>query len=142
MTNIRHVRQEDSHGCALASLAMVTGETYAEVKAKFSRVGIAQTGVTFFVFEDYLAQHGYACARLMYNDFIRDRKREPWPPEPFADVHMCEVMDTNGGHVVVMLADGTVLDPATDERKRLADYASVNFVSGVFKVRPETQSNA
>jgi hypothetical protein len=131
--DVRLVRQEDKYGCAVASLAMVTGKSYAEVRAAFSH-DFTKEGVVFFAWEEYLTHSGYAVARKMQYDALKKSTREPWPAEPFAGVHICEVLTDAGGHVVVMLRDGTVLDPATDEPRRLADYKSVNFVTGVYKV--------
>ncbi len=36
---INHVRQEDSHGCVIACIAMVAGKTYAEVRRCFPTYG-------------------------------------------------------------------------------------------------------
>ena len=64
--------------------------------------------------------------------------RVPWPPEPFGDVHLCEVtvqQDSPVNHFVVMLQNGRVLDPLTPERKRLSDYHRVLSVAAVIPTK-------
>jgi hypothetical protein len=140
--DIRWVRQEDPNGCWVASMAMVTGKTYAEVKAETGHM--AERGGHCWATDQYLAQNGFALARYWQHDQFHghaengawfNNKRDPWPLPPFAPVHICQVR-TSMGHVVVMLADGTVLDPATPQQKRLSDYAVVDKIAGVWKVLP------
>lgn len=140
---VRWVRQEEPHGCGLAALAMLTGQTYAATRADFVAClrleaevadGLFERhGHSFFEWDMYLTERGYAVARKFL--WLRKWKRAPWPCEPFGRVHLCEVQHSlqHCGHMVVMLADGTVLDPATAEPKRLADYWRVNSVAAVVK---------
>lgn len=136
---IQWVRQQDSQGCVLAVLAMITGKSYAEVKTGFrlrdwnaEGVGLMHDGLA------YLAEHGYAAA-VKYRHYLPfPQHRDRWPVAPFADVHVCEVITTQP-HAVVMLRDGTVLDPNTPERQRLSNYKGVNVIAGVVKL-PEMGS--
>jgi hypothetical protein len=146
LLSIRHVRQAHSYGCVIASLAMVSGLTYDEVAAQYpwfdDERGVCLDTVGF----DFLWRHGFAL-QLVYpfrpgppirgdgEEARRVRARDPWPPLPWAQAHLCQVEMPGGSHCVVMLADGSVLDPLTDERKRLADYSRVNNVRGLFDVR-------
>lgn len=128
------VAQEDSRGCVLASLAMLTGQTYAEVKAGFADwaggISLLFDGFT------YLAEHGYAVAPKYIHYHPLKKNRDPWPVEPFADVHLCEVI-TSQAHAVVLLRDGTVLDPNTPEPRRLTDYVKVNVIAGIVPLARE-----
>lgn len=51
-------------------------------------------------------------------------------PEPVCEVNIAEVQSPVGAHVVVVLGDGSVRDPATDEPRRLTDY-DLNWIAGV-----------
>lgn len=137
MSDIRHVRQEDPCGCACASLAMVTGRSYAEVRSHWIFRGVDWTvGITHHAAEQYLALTGFA-AGLVYRFLpgVVDGKQprlDPWPPAPFAPAHIIAI---NGGrHDVVWLPDGTVLDPMVDAPRRLEDCGDVSFVLGVWRV--------
>lgn len=132
--HIKWVGQEDPRGCVLAALAMLTGQTYAQVKAGFADwaggISLMFDGFT------YLAEHGYAVAPKYIHYHPLKQNRDPWPVEPFADVHLCEVI-TSQAHAVVLLRDGTVLDPNTRNLKKLGDYVKVNVIAGVVKL-PKT----
>lgn len=138
---VRWIKQEDAHGCGLATLAMLTGKTYGEVKADFLKYPkrfesgrFASRGITYLQIEGYLAEHGYAVARKCGWHPISVRKRK-FPPKPFADVHYCEVEQfSNNWHFIVWLGDGTILDPLTDEKKTFADYKRIASVSAVVKL--------
>jgi hypothetical protein len=146
---ISWIKQEDPAGCVPACLAMITGKTYREVadylaprvstwgadaEGKYvETVGIsfAEHGMDFCKAYYYLMEHGFAwqsIGEVQYNN----RDKRIWPPEPWADLHLCDVR-TSGFHAVVMLRDGTVLDPLTPEPKRLSDYGAVFNVTGLFK---------
>lgn len=139
---IEHVRQEHSHDCGIACMAMVMGVSLEEARAAYERRypgatangrGITQ-GITDVELDVVLAEEGYATARLYSG--TKDRPRTPWPPRPWADAHIACVLLANGGHFVVLLRDGTVLDPAHDEPTTLADprFTSVQHVAGVVRL--------
>jgi hypothetical protein len=131
----RWVKQEDGRGCVLAALAMLTGQTYAQVKSEFFDQDWNNNGCTFeFDAHTYLAEHGYAIATKYRYYHPQKRDREIWPVPPFAPAHLCSVIVANGSHAVVLLADGTVLDPSTPKQKKLSDYSAVNSVMGVWKI--------
>lgn len=132
----RYVRSAKPNGCVVASIAMVTGETFHQVrrgmleywqdKGQFEGVGDS-------IFEQYLAQKGYAVQYLHHEYEPRFQLRKRWPPPPFAPIHVCDVFD-EGMHAVVMLADGRVLDPNDKTRRALTDYHRVFSVCGIWKV--------
>lgn len=134
---MRHVRQEHSHECGIACMAMVMGVTLDEARAAYERVypgkrgegrGVSE-GITYVEIDAVLAEHGFATARVWHGP--RDSRREVWPPEPFADAHIATVILANGGHFVVWLRDGAVLDPNASTPRTIADYPNISSVGGV-----------
>jgi hypothetical protein len=140
------VRQEDPWGCTVAALAMVLGTNYAELKAEIQRDhpdrDFQERGINYMDADQILTAKGYATARV-FRYFV-SKPREEWPPAPFGAVHLCEVRvtPTSPGHTVVMLADGSVLDPLTDEPRRLTDYDQVSNVAAVVRMTPALISTA
>jgi len=132
------VQQQHAKGCGPAALAMVTGIPYPEVCAWFKGIDFNKDGIHPYGIDAFLVEHGYATARKgMYYAYIGSPRREPWPPVPFADVHICEVRVYENApinHFVVLLRDGTVLDPLGDERRSLADFFCVHNMVGVYSV--------
>jgi hypothetical protein len=121
------VRQGHANGCALAALAMVTGQTYDEVVTDFTErwpgepLNLDERGLYHGDTEWYLAINGYGW------------KHDPWPPQPFAPVHIAAVRQPSGNqHYVVLTGDGTVLDPLDDQPKSLASWERVNNVMGIW----------
>lgn len=133
--NVRWVKQEHARGCGVACLAMLTGKTYADVHAEFPTVS-DESGGNCHWWEDWLSANGFALAyKKRYQHWPEYGERTPWPPEPFSIVHLCEVTVSGaGGHMVVMLADGSVLDPLTPESKRLTDYHEVYNIAAVVPI--------
>lgn len=139
--DVRLVRQEHDWGCGVAALAMVTGQTYDEVRTwildhrVYAVMGqeeapadwLAQHGVTQYVLDWYLGEHGFAWRRL-YRAWVA---ADSWPPKPFAPVHVAQVIQPSGmAHFVVLTADGRVLDPMSDAPRTLSDWERINFVQG------------
>lgn len=133
---ISHVRQLDAHGCIVASLAMVSGRTYDQVRTDFPDLD-DRDGLDFRHTEDWLFKNGYAWQVVYKYHPPGNSERDPWPIAPWAEVHMCEVtMPSGNSHSVVMLADGTVLDPLTDQPTRLSDYERVGHIRAIYPVTP------
>jgi len=131
---LQWVKQEDDWGCTIAAYAMILGRTYASVRDDFA-VYIARKegwrGVcSLFDGDQYLTSQGFAVARIFR--YWRGEIREEWPPQPFGDIHLCDVIvseGSSGSHSVVMLRDGSVLDPLMPEPRRLTDYHKVQHVA-------------
>ena len=119
---------------------MITGVSYDDVTATLTpgqRADLEAGKGCGFYLDDYLEDRRYAVCRRY------PRHAPPWPPAPFADVHFA-VVDAGGpaGHSVVMLADGTVLDPLHDEtRYSLALYPKVWNVTAVVPIRARSASD-
>jgi len=134
------VRQQNARDCGIAALMMLTGHERMQVCGYFGRTNFGNRGLYLRGLEDYLVDAGYAIApKARYMGWFAHEdgghvERRPWPPEPFADKHLCTVEVVEGApctHYVVMLRDGTVLDPLSDEPRRLADYRTILSVIGI-----------
>lgn len=118
---------------------MIVGKSYAEVKAETGDCYL--DGGSQFPADQYLTEHGFAIGRIYrYDQFRkvdgRNQVREVWPIPPFAPVHLCMVHVVQSmGHLVVMLSDGTVLDPLNSSPRQLSNYLSVEYIAGIWKVR-------
>lgn len=139
---VQWVGQEDPSGCVVACFAMITGQTYAEAFAELQHMW--RDGVPFLGVESILGDRGWYYRRMSINRMHNSEapgnwQRDPWPPVPFAPLHLCNVTVAGGTgafHGVVMLADGTILDPLTPEPRRLSDYAKVTEVVGLLPPVP------
>lgn len=126
---------------------MILRTDYATAKAALATAFRTDRGCPYFAAEQLLFNEGFAVQRIWQHDASAGSERAPWPPEPWADLHWCEVEvspTAPGSHMVVMLADGTVLDPLTPNLKRLSDYHRVIHVAGVYRVwrRCDSPANA
>lgn len=122
-------------------MAMVTGMSYKQVKLFFPEFK-SSIGVIDEETDEFLADHGYAVARVYKKTRTHKGKpaRVPWPPAPFANIHLAAVKNSDGQpHMVVMLKNGVVLDPDGGEERenlRLCDYsAGVLWVAAIVKVK-------
>lgn len=136
-------KQEQAYGCGVAALAMLTGQTYRQVAEDFARPlengsvhDFAKRGLSLQTVDRYLAERGYAVCRLFLRDLFG--LRTEWPPQPFADVHLCEVkvlQEARNNHLVIMRRDGSVLDPIGPGRRHLKYYYQVFSVAAVVRLR-------
>jgi hypothetical protein len=136
------VQQDHPDGCVVACFAMLTEQTFAEAMAEFvearmwredhrglnSMWCIQRLTERGWWSQQYYPNHGHFHDDELGNDHF---KRDPWPPKPWARYHLVCVQNANGFHSVVMLADGSVLDPWTDEPRRIDDYPKVMEVIGL-----------
>ena len=132
------VRQQHDYGCGIAALAMIADRSYDEVRewllgnwpggSQRPEDWLTAHGIHKGIADWYLAQHDYVW-RTLYGGW----KLDPWPPEPFAPVHLaCVRQPSNNNHYVVMRADGVVLDPLADGPRSLADWPQVYNVQGIW----------
>lgn len=136
---MKHVLQEDPLGCLAATFAMVLGITYEEACQKFG--GHPDRGHSYYcdVWDQQMTEHGWLVARKWQVIQPGNRKRSTWPLEPWADLHECEVK-TSMIHSVLMLRDGTVIDPLTPEPKRLSDYSAVLSMAALYNLKALAES--
>lgn len=131
--SVVRVAQDDSEGCAVAVIATLTGRTYADVREQIDREpwhghngDWTADGVSHITVDRLLIAHGYYLQRV-YDNMVRE-----WPPVPWAQIHFAQVVQPSGrNHFVVMLRDGTVLDPMREGEYRLDDWTKVNNVVGL-----------
>jgi hypothetical protein len=133
---IAWVHQEEEWGCTIAAYAMILGRTYDDVRQDFAEYIARKEGwrgvCSLFDGDQYLSERGYAVARI-FRYWLGEERKE-WPPEPFGEVHLCDVIveeGSPGSHSVVMTCDGRVLDPLTPHPRALTDYHRVNHVAAV-----------
>ena len=133
------IKQEHKNGCGAASLAMITGVSYADVIKHFSTIDFDKDGLIFDALIAFLVDNGFAVApKFKYFSVVNSPGRNPWPPEPFADIHFCNVLvyeKSPMSHIVVMLKDGTILDPLIDNISKISDYFKVYNVTGIYCVK-------
>ena len=136
LSAVRYVAQPNDYGCAIACCAMVLGKTYEETEADLKARGFKGGSIYESIWEQYLHEYGFAMTRKYRHDCIANKTRDEWPPEPWAPIHIVLLQATAGFHAVVMLADGTVLDPFKRERDTLRhpDYRAVDFVMGFHRI--------
>lgn len=128
-----YVRQKHRYGCGPACL--ITGEDYDQVTRTLGGDFESNHGITFHDMDDYLVERGYAISR-MWRYKRGNIPREPWPPQPWADIHLCmaEINKAIGGtHFILWLKDGSVLDPNCEGVRSFRDY-DICQVAGIHKV--------
>lgn len=127
---INYVPQEDPFGCGLACLAMVTDQTYKQVEAE---VTYNDHGITDMAVQAYLADKGYASAWKHKWTIYTNQPRLEWPPKLWANVHIAMTYSRAGAHFIVVLRDGSVLDPATPQARRFEEYPDVAGIGAVYR---------
>jgi hypothetical protein len=132
---IRWVKQEEPCGCGIACLAMLTGVDYWTVRRAWpDEHNFATGGIDCHDATHYLGDRGIAHVmryrfELGLNRVGAQVIRRDWP-QPFAPGHIIAI---NGSrHDVVLLADGTVLDPQNETPRRLEDVGEVFLMIGVW----------
>lgn len=135
---MKWVGQGHPDGCLLACIAMVIGESYDGVAATFPKVNIG--GFTYHVVYETLNARGFVYQHFYKYDRKANSIREPWPLPPWAPVHICGVDAGRGGaasHGVVLLPGGMVLDPATEQPRRMSDYPDCGYMIGIWEQPPQ-----
>jgi hypothetical protein len=135
--DIQYVAQEHPFGCGIACVAMITGQSYAQVLDQMGGE-IKGRGTTHFEWFEALAEQGFAVQFI----FQRQQKigrtpiRKIWPLAPWAPVHIVQIVD----HSVVMRNDGTIFNPARPRAEsgilKLTDYPEEHIYAmvGIFPV--------
>jgi hypothetical protein len=81
-----------------------------------------------------LGENGWAVQEKWPHYSPAGTGRPWWPLRPWAPLHLCAV-HSDGWHCVVMLPDGTVLDPLTPRPRRLTHYHEVYEMVGLWRVQ-------
>lgn len=140
---IEWVAQEEASGCGIACLAMVLGVDYETAVQLVPSYAAGRDGLTERELDEVLAEQGLAVARkwATYHTGRHGKRpapaRVPWPPAIFGEVHIACVTGRDSSatdHFVVVLRDGTVLDPADRRNCRLVDYDAVDWVAALVRL--------
>ena len=139
---VNHVFASVEDTCVAAGLAMATGYSYEYILEAFfdwmSRSG--EKAIPDEIMYEWLATQGFAVQHIEHDSELTEMLRTPWPPEPWAPLHLCTVQSrdpSHMNHMVVMEADGIVIDSQDDCRveRLLTDYRRVYSVTGVWDLR-------
>ncbi len=131
------IRQKHPRGCVVACYAMVLGCTYKEIETEFRSLGIwDEQGVYPGDDAKFLASRGLRCEGVYRGNWDGE-----WPPRPWVDLAVASV-DAGGSdcwHRVVLVHDGTVLDPNRDEPCDLTNFAHIYNIRAIVKAEPGTE---
>jgi hypothetical protein len=137
---VRWVGQRGEADGGIAAIAMALGQTYPAVRALFPDLGPTS------LWRSELSRAACAALLKLYRCMITWQSAprqgaepgefggEEWPPAPFGPIHLALVRrrkESPRAHWVVLLADGTVLDPFTTETMALHSYYRVYHVGAV-----------
>lgn len=112
---------------------MVAGISYNEAKAMFRKRSWSSAGISNGALDHQLTRCGFSVAR------IYPEKGRPWPPIPFAPVHIARVRPagmrkSKWDHWVVWDEDGVVWDPDNSNFHDLSQYGKVFDVNGLYRI--------
>lgn len=144
-----YIKQRTPIDCGIASLAMACGIKYEQAAEGLVTGGagcltrlceaLGDEGLNDDLVKDWLRIQGWAWQEMTRNvwrpgGFV---ERHPWPPQPFASVHICFVEASKGWHYCVLDFDGRIRDPFDEGRTSFANanYKRVSSVLGLYKVQ-------
>lgn len=137
---LKFVIQPYKMGCGIAALAMVSGKTFEEVRVlmdlshDWCKGG---RGMTMYEVEQMLEPLGFSYqSRRLCQSRLGGTERKEWPGKPFAPLHIALVQNlpNTGGHFVVWLEDGRVMDPWWGVIPNIGNYSMVMEVTGIWKI--------
>lgn len=124
--------------CGIAALAMVSKKTFEEVRVLFDLSHDWRTeGMNRYEIEAMFEPLGFSYQdRYKGQQRLGYTERAEWPGKPFAPVHIALVQNlpNTGGHFVVWLADGRVMDPWWGVIPSLDNYTRVDNIWGLWKI--------
>lgn len=115
---MKRVQQEDGNGCPIACVAMLAEVTYQEARTQLGKWDGGLLGWEHLT--NLLKHYGFRHKVDFGYDRKTNKRPENWP-RPFAPFHVLCIETRAGGHYVVWLPDGTVLDPARSQVQNLDD---------------------
>jgi len=133
---IAHISQKDSHGCAVACMAMVSGHSYDYVRDFYSAKDFSKAGLTHFDYVEFFVEHGISINWKWpgYQAKGLNKKRDPWPCKLWAEINIVKVMTlAQTSHAIVVLKDGTVFDPLDPLIPTLSAYKEITQIIGIYK---------
>jgi len=133
---VKYVETQQENGCVIACVAMITGQTFKQTLVGFEEFWNNEgklEGTGDEPFFQYLSARGYAMQHVSHDYRPEDKLIEPWPLKPWAPIHTLDVY-SEGPHAVVMLHDGTILDPNDRHIKSIDEYHRVYAMQGIWKI--------
>ena len=135
---MRYVSQREAGDIAVAALSMATGHEPDAIRTTFGDRFKSAQSLNSWHFEEWCFRHGIAWQRIHARHQMggHNQLRAPWPPEPWAPSHLCQVIAAGCFHLVAMDERGVVFDPTDSDRRQLAhaDYTEICFVMGLWQV--------
>ena len=131
------VIQPERAGCVLAAVATIVGKSYREVRQCVDLThDFTEKGTYLNVAQALFDRFGFAYQTRYPYDPRLNTSRPEWPCEPWADAHLCEVVNLSetGQHAVVLLRDGCVLDPWWGVVQGLHRYSNVVSMTAVYRL--------
>lgn len=138
---MNHVQQKHRYGCGPACLAMIAGMGYDEVVSILGGDFDTNYGMTFHDADDFLVERGYAISRRW--KYKRGNVvRTPWPPEPWAEVHLVQAQMVGGNHFLIWQHTSSgpaIFDPNRPIGQKLHGlsepcYVEIGHVAGIHKL--------
>lgn len=128
------ISQPDNCGCVPACVAMILGVPY-DAATKMFAADFQADGVTHDAGVDAVLGHGWVAVTKKVDAYNHKDDHREFLLTPFADIHLLTVVthaDCSTGHAVVMLEDGTILDPSEKPLKK-EDYWYIRTSTGFWK---------
>jgi hypothetical protein len=126
--SVSYVKATTHDECIIACLAMIRKTSFDVIANEVKN----RVGDEFWM--AYLSAHGYAIQDIHHDYMPENRLISPWPIKPFAPIHIVFVYDQNI-RPVIMLDNGTILDPLNIHNESRHKYHRVYRVVGVWQVR-------
>lgn len=125
--------QKDVNGCGIACLATVVGVSYDQLAAEWRKQhGDFEKGL----YPDEVHRFLWAIGCFVLRKYRRIPEHcADWPPKPFAEIHIVEVIvkGSRRTHYVLMDEHGTLFDPVDGGARTWDDFEDVNRVEGIIK---------
>jgi hypothetical protein len=132
------VIQPTKMSCGIAALAMVSAKKFHEVRVLFNLAhDWNKDGMGDYHMKAMFEPLGFSYqVRYQCLHRLGGTSREEWPGKPFAPLHIALVQNlpNTGGHYVVWLPDGRVMDPWWGVLPDLSNYPSVEMIYGLWKI--------
>jgi hypothetical protein len=131
---LKYVEQEQDYGCAVACIAMITGEPYAEVEKCF-REDFSREAMKPEAAREYICDRNFSAVEKRHYGYADVRVMDRIMSLPFAPVHMVNVLpyiNAKYGHSVVMDSRGRVYDPQHPDIRDFSRYYCIVTVTGYF----------
>lgn len=132
------VIQPSKMSCGIAALAMVSKKDFDEVRGFFNLSHDWNTnGMSDYHIKAMFEPLGFSYQiRYPWLHRLGGTDRTEWPGKPFAPLHIALVrnLPNTGGHYVVWLPDGRVMDPSWGVMPSLENYTKIELIYGLWKI--------